>query len=883
MPQVAIGLAVAAAGYGAGAAAAGLAATGVMTAGAMAGASFLSGASSVLMGLGTSLAIGGALDAMAPKPKEQAASAQKRTIQSSAVPVQIFYGLAEVPLKVLKVWSHGNDGQFLGMLLYAASQESEEIVGIKINNKYVRLVLDGNTSGFQDDDWIPDKTHGTPNNGGGRSYWQDDRPRFSIRFFKGSPGQTIDAYSVRHGGTTITNNTKIGGITCARMTLYYHPNVWRSLPNVTLIAKGRKVLDPRSGTTAWTENSALIIADFAKHPLASSKAPTVDDATTIAAANACDGAVGLKAGGSIPRYRCQAVITSLEQPDQVLQRLLASMAGTLVNTGGVLKMYAGVARTPVGTIGPSDLTGPIRVLADRPRAELANSATAWYEDQADNHLPKETPRRVDEAGYLADGSRDKPMQLQLPTVPHGAQAQRITKIALETNRQRGTIELPVRRRFVVHEAMDVLELTLPDLGLSAAKYVIHSRKRRPQSSDVVLTMSPYSDTPFAWTPSTDELTASEPLPVDLPSPITQVPAGPALTLAQATRPLPGDVSSYSIRASWTVPDDPSFWQLEIEWRTTQRAIVDNKGRPKLAQGKTAPKGVSYITPWRGQIVSPASGAMSIDDVVPFALYEVRARYRSEAMAGAWTTTTLWTNKASAWVDQIRDVKARPVGLDQVKLTWTLPPVRDIREVQVYYSQTAQLSEARLIETTGKARAVTVDNIALGAAFFWIRYVEGSGAISSWHLDAPVRATMVSKLGKLSGKDKIGSEDIIPGAALKMFAGGERETASVGTSFKLLDEQTITIPNNDDARGALLLLWFIGVGAGQAATSVEVEPRIDGVRINNITVAKQSGVALKYWAADAASVRPGERKVQLYAKTAGGSSTVNGRLIALGFI
>ena len=69
------------------------------------------------------------------------------------------------------------------------------------------------------------------------------------------------------------------------------------VPTVTVLARGRMVLDPRDGVTRWTNNAALCVADYLRTPATQfglgATAGEVDNARLIAAANVCDERVPL--------------------------------------------------------------------------------------------------------------------------------------------------------------------------------------------------------------------------------------------------------------------------------------------------------------------------------------------------------------------------------------------------------------------------------------------------------------------------------------------------------------------------------------------------------------------------------------------------------------
>lgn len=84
--------------------------------------------------------------------------------------------------------------------------------------------------------------------------------------------------------------------------LKYDQNKFQGPPNITAIVKGLKCYDPRTSTTAWTQNPALILRDMLTRPSTRGgmgiSTDRIDDTSFISAANYCD-TKGWKANADI--------------------------------------------------------------------------------------------------------------------------------------------------------------------------------------------------------------------------------------------------------------------------------------------------------------------------------------------------------------------------------------------------------------------------------------------------------------------------------------------------------------------------------------------------------------------------------------------------------
>ena len=81
------------------------------------------------------------------------------------------------------------------------------------------------------------------------------------------------------------------------------------LPLVTAVVKGKKVYDPRTDTTAWSDNAALCVRDYITSAYGMQDSD-VDDTAFSVAANVCDEAIPLSGGGTEARYAMNGVVTA---------------------------------------------------------------------------------------------------------------------------------------------------------------------------------------------------------------------------------------------------------------------------------------------------------------------------------------------------------------------------------------------------------------------------------------------------------------------------------------------------------------------------------------------------------------------------------------------
>jgi hypothetical protein len=168
-----------------------------------------------------------------------------------------------------------------------------------------------------------------------------------------------------------TADHRLLGKTSVFLRLHYNDEIFANgLPTIAFRLSGKKdIYDPRTSpvTYGYTENPALIIADYLAHPVFGFKAAYGTEIPLdklIAAANICDEAVPLAAGGTEPRYRCNGGFPLTVKRGEVLQNLLTSCGGRLTYTQGQFVIWPAAwpgSSIFIGGHTPSGLTPPVAV------------------------------------------------------------------------------------------------------------------------------------------------------------------------------------------------------------------------------------------------------------------------------------------------------------------------------------------------------------------------------------------------------------------------------------------------------------------------------------------------------------------------------------------
>lgn len=192
----------------------------------------------------------------------------------------------------------------------------------------------------------------------------------------------------------------------------------------------------------------------------------IDEAFWRAAANVCDESVaGANAppSGAQTRYLCDLEATTAMTRRQIIEHILSSMAGRLVNVRGKWRVYAGSYDTPLHALTQDDLYGPVEVQDTTSHGERYNAVAAVYPEAISDYIDRTTIFRTDAAYEAQDNDEFIPTEIDLRAVTDQYQAQRLAEIHLRRSRMMRTVKIV--------GALNLLDIALHDnIVLSHNRY-----------------------------------------------------------------------------------------------------------------------------------------------------------------------------------------------------------------------------------------------------------------------------------------------------------------------------------------------------------------------------------------------------------------------------
>ncbi|WP_448508792.1 phage tail protein [Immundisolibacter sp.] len=462
-------------------------------------------------------------------------------------------------------------------------------------------------------------------------------------------------------------------------------------PSFAATIRGRKVYDPRTGITGYSDNPSLCLADFIASDVYG-WGKSVDWATVADAANANDELVG-----SVKRRRVGLVLDSVQTCASWID-VLRTYAGCFVTHGG--NGYQLISNRPAATFKSITASNIVKDSLKITKRGARNDPTVVIVKYTDTTI---IPWREKTVSAYAPGVLDgltprRESEISLPGIQDRSQAyreavERLNHFLLEDLH----CELTVFDEGLAVEPADVIEVTHP-IGLTEKKFRVEAstsdspgrwklklREYDPAAySDAVVYTPTYADT-------------------QLPSPTSPPPVTGLAATEEVFQMLNGTWSS-RIRLTW---DDPGYvyiteFRIEIysgsQLIHTGTSLTPTYASPAIQEGETYSCFVALVT---------SLGASS-----------------------EWAQKNLTAQGKQLIPSDVPSVSVFEVG-GQVFVSWAPAIDVDIWRYEVRYDTAAGGSweNGKLIDRVDALR-LTTSQIAVGTWRIYVKAVDSIGQYSA---------------------------------------------------------------------------------------------------------------------------------------------------------
>ncbi len=210
---------------------------------------------------------------------------------------------------------------------------------------------------------------------------------------------------------TASGTPYLGGCSWFYLKCEYDPGTFPQRPETRITVMGKPVYDPRTGTTAYSANAALVCADWitdAEYGLGMQ----VNQAQLIAAANICDEQVplanqpnqpgGITTGLTEDRYQCHFHFDTSTAPTDALATMLKSMGGRISLIGGEVYLWPAAWIGSSAAFDESALTSGVSWDPTAEYKSAVNQVRGTY--MAPNYPYNIAGNLYDKNGFAPDGT-----------------------------------------------------------------------------------------------------------------------------------------------------------------------------------------------------------------------------------------------------------------------------------------------------------------------------------------------------------------------------------------------------------------------------------------------------------------------------------------------
>ena len=640
-----------------------------------------------------------ALRSLAPKAVSQRENKGSLiNAREAASPQEYVYGQVRKGGVITFLEASGPENKYLHMILALAGHEVEEIGSIYINDEVVSIDASGYVTG---------------------SRWKS-----KVRIYKHLGNQTsatdnfanaaTNLASTLHANTSASSSFVGQGIAYIYARFEYDQDVFGGgLPTITAVVKGKKVYDPRTATTAYSNNAALCIRDYLTSAYGLNDS-TVDDTYFSAAANDCDDNIALAAGGTQKRYTIDGVINSSSAIGGALADMVDALNGALFFSGGAWKIKAGVYEASVKSLTLDDFRSAITLPTRLSRRDNFNRVTGKFiyggvynastNPKAGDWIETDFPA-IESATFLTeDNNIDNTLDISLRMVTNGDRAQRIAKQKLFRSREQMTVSAEFGLSAMGVEVGDIIDLTIARYGWTNKEFEVVSWRLVISDSGgvrVAMTLRETSSAAFAWDATETSIIANNTALLNY----TNVPAL-GLSVSDALRVYHEKLSNFVTLVSTS--SQPTFIDyVQVEFKKSSETNWRDGGYGDL-------------------------GTFEINDIED-GTYDFRVRaINGFGIKGAWTTRSGYKVEGLSQPPQDVSGFAAEVNGDTVNLSWTAVPDLDLSYYIIRHAkETSNATWSGAVTYVEKvARPSTDVSVPAKAGTYLIKAIDKTGAQST---------------------------------------------------------------------------------------------------------------------------------------------------------
>ena len=632
-----------------------------------------------------------AINALTPRPRFGSLSSSGILVNTRdpAAAHQFVYGEMRKGGTITYLETTGETNEFLHLIVSLAGHPVDQIGDILIDDQVVTIDGSGNvTDGFLDG---------------------DGNPTIRIQKFDGTqttaPADLLNESELT-GADALTSGFVGNGIAYLYIRLKYDQSAFpNGIPLFTAVVRGKRVFDPRTSTTVWSDNAALCIRDYLTSAYGLSDT-NIDETAFSAAANICDETVATAGAGNVKRYTINGIVTADTAHGEVLNQMVTACAGTLFWGTGKWKLTVADYVAPTKTLTLDDLRSGISLQTRTNLRDQFNTVQGTFINAAERWITQDYPPIIGAGFVTEDGDVEQSLDLALPFTTDAAIAQRLAKLTLFRGREQMTFSAEFGMNAFDVEVGEIIDLDMDRYGFAGKEFEVigWQLKANQDAGDlrVMLTLRETSEAAFDWNAEEEDIIANN---TTLPSFNTV----PAVTFV-------GDpVTETIIRADGGVVSN-----AVIEWNASDDAFVDK-----------------YVLRWRKTASTDVQSVFALGTYYVIPDVETGVSYTIDIAAmNALGVLSPRTEKVVTFTADVTAPSApTPIsatgGFQQITVRWTNPSQKDLKEVEVYANTSNTTSGASIVGKISGDTFVHSVPVQNTTRYYFLKAVDFTGNTSGF--------------------------------------------------------------------------------------------------------------------------------------------------------
>jgi hypothetical protein len=384
----------------------------------------------------------------------------------------------------------------------------------------------------------------------------------NIKKHLGTDGDPADSYLTSVTGGRWSSTAVLRGFCYSVVTLNLDEAEFQGgIPEIQVLLRGKKLYDPRTDTTYWSQNNALAIRDYLTSEICGVDPEDIPLDTLITAANVCD---------EDGRYTFNGSVSADQSQSSVLEKMAESMAGGICSTSW--EMYAGKYVAPVMALEQEDIIGDLAITPGISDADLYNGVRGQFISAENDYVATDFKPYQNATYVVADNGRELWTNIDYPYTNSLQRVHNLARISVEDQRNGFTVKAKFKLKAWKLRVGERVTLTSEVFGWDSKVFRVTDKNYAPDAP-VELTLK--EDAAEIWDNSDAVVPDSTPN-TNLPDPF-YVPKIASVTCQSGTDLLiakDGTVIS-RIKVSWPLVMSQAVQAnglIEVEFRKVDSAV-----------------------------------------------------------------------------------------------------------------------------------------------------------------------------------------------------------------------------------------------------------------------------------------------------------------------